>query len=165
MLTFDLKLIFIFLMQPLITAIFREALATRSASNASFVKVIRGDPWAPSFSWELGTWSTFTGKNSRRVECQPGFCQWIVEGQNVCFMDLAKMIIEVCAPMCVSVCFLDLVNSQFHSPFSPRLRGGAGGSRIYTNTKSLLSIYSEVELNSRGMSVSVEIFIIKGEKR
>lgn len=137
----------------------------RSASNASFVKVIHGDPRVLSFSWESGMWSTFTGENSRRVECQPGFCQWIVEGQNVCFMDLAKMIIEVCAPVCVSVCFLDLVNSQFHSPWSPRLRGGSGGSKIYTNTKSLLSSYPEVELNSRGMSVSAEILIIRGKKR
>lgn len=65
----------------------------------------------------------------------------------------------------MSVCVLDLVNSQFHSPCSPRLRGGSGGSKIYTNTKLLLSIYSEVELNSRGASVSVEILIIRGEKR
>lgn len=66
--------------------------------------------------------------------------------------------------VCVSVCFADLVNSQFHSPCSPRLRGGSGGSKIYTSTKSLLSIYPEVKLNSSGMSVFVEILIIRGEK-
>lgn len=65
----------------------------------------------------------------------------------------------------VSVCFLDLVNSQSHSPCSPRLRGGSGGSEMYTNMTLLLSIYPEVELNSRGMSVSVEILTIRGEKR
>lgn len=75
------------------------------------------------------------------------------------------MIIEVCVPVCVSVCFADLVNSQFHSPCSPRRRGGSGGSKIYTSTKSLLSIYPEVKLNSSGMSAFVEILIIRGEKR
>lgn len=46
-----------------------------------------------------------------RFVSQPGFSHWVVVRENVCFMDLAKVLIEVCV--------VRLVSSQPHSPFSP----------------------------------------------
>lgn len=82
-------------------------------------------------------------QQSHWVECQPGFCQWIVEGQNVCFMDLAKMIIEVC--VCACVCFVGCwLAASFIVPVL-QTEEAFGSLKTYTNTKSLVCIYPEVK--------------------
>lgn len=61
----------------------------------------------------------------------------------MCFMDLAKMIIEVCVSVCV--CFVGCWSAA--SLIVPVLQTeeGFGSLKTYTNTKSLVCIYPEVK--------------------
>lgn len=64
--------------------------------SQAFVKAVDLEPLPPEFHTGIWIWSTLTVESSYWVHSQPGFCQWMVVRENVCFMDLAKMIIEVC---------------------------------------------------------------------
>lgn len=66
----------------------------------------------------------------------------------MCFMDLAKMIIEVC------VCVVRLVSSQPHSPCSPD-RAGALVAQNTHNTKVPGLHLSKVKLKGSAMSIFV----------
>lgn len=90
--------------------------------SRAFVKAVDVQT-ATEFHTGIWIWSTLTVGNSHWVAGQPGSCQWMVARENVCFMDLAKMIIEVCVL---------LVSSQ-HSACSPD-RVGAFGSSKHTQT-------------------------------
>lgn len=64
----------------------------------TFVKSVHLEP-PPKFLMGIWIWLTLTVENSHWVASQAGFSQWVVVRENVCFMDLAEMIIEV--SMCV----------------------------------------------------------------
>lgn len=81
--------------------------------SQALVNAVHQEPLPPSFTREL----EFCDAHCREEPLgqQPN---WLLsmdgsERENVCFMDLAKMIIEVCV----------LVSSQSHSPCSPDRAG------------------------------------------
>lgn len=74
----------------------------------------------------------------------------------MCFMDLAKIIIEVCVSVCVCVCVSLGWLAASHIVFALQTERELRWLRAHTNTQSLVSIYLEVKPHGSTMSNSVE---------